>query len=404
MNFSDKSQFLKPSPTLALAQRAKELQAGGADVISLAVGEPDWPSFPEVIAAAKSALESDYTKYTAAAGIPELKTAIAEQTFKETGIKYAANQIAVGAGAKYAIFAVLQVILNKGDEVLIPTPSWVSYPTMVELAGGVPKFVRCSREQRFNITADLLAKNISSKTKAVMICSPNNPTGISYSTNELKQIIEVFRANPNLWIISDDIYKRLIFNSKEDLNQAPHILQLAPDLADRVIITNSVSKSCSMTGWRVGWAIGPAKLITYVGDFFSQSTSNVCSIAQKAAIAGLNSAAVHLPNVNSMLKKRMNCFLDELGNQTRFDVNLPDGAFYLWLGVSSFFGKVHKKSQIKINNSKDLAMVILEHHGIAAVPGAEFGDDDYLRLSIAANETVLKKAAQRLKEFNEGVS
>ena len=299
---SKKAQSLKPSPTLALAAKAKELQAQGKDMISLTVGEPDWPTFKVAAEAGLLAIQNGLTKYTAANGILELRKAVAEETSRLLGIQFQAKEVVIGSGAKFLIYGTLAMLLDSEDEVLIPSPYWVSYPTMTELAGGKPKIIDCGKSDNFKLTPQTFRKAVTKKTKVLILCSPSNPTGLMYTRKELGALAEVLNENPQIFILSDDIYNRLIFG---DEKVAPHLLHVAPQLKDRLIVINGASKSYSMTGWRLGWALGPEKLISALGDFVSQTTSNASSIAQYAALEALTNGEPELQETVAKLKKKM---------------------------------------------------------------------------------------------------
>jgi aspartate aminotransferase len=405
MELSRRAQALKPSPTLAMANKARELQAQGHDVVSLTVGEPDWPTFQSANRAAIQAIEAGFTKYTAAAGIPELRTEIATQASEELNVKYTPAQVIVGSGAKFVIYALLQMLINEGDEVLIPSPYWVSYPTMAELAGGKPVIIDCGIEQNFKMTAEQLSRAITPKTKALIFSSPSNPTGVLYTKEEWARLAAVLKKNPHVTIISDDIYDRLVFQSvckdlvrnKADICRAPHILDVAPELKGQVVIVNGASKTYSMTGWRVGWALGSEKLMKVTADFLSQSTSNVASISQKAVLAALQNGSLELIQAVDKLEAKRNRMIKKFDTLKYFKVIPPDGAFYFWARVDSCFGKTAQGQ--KIQNSKDLADLLLEKYFVATVPGIEFGTEGYLRLSIAASDQQLDKAFERFQKF-----
>jgi len=438
MMLSNRAQSLKPSPTLAMANRARELQAAGVDVVSLAVGEPDWPSYPEAVEAGIQALQSGFTRYTAAHGIVELREAIAVQTTKELGLSYSAGDVAVATGAKYALFSALQILINPGDVVLIPAPYWVSYPVMAELAGARCVEIPSTVENNFKIQAEQLETAIQEakgRAKVLMFCSPNNPTGIAYSAAELRAIAAVVKKYPELVVLSDDIYNRLIFSDSpalfgggsgavagagtpvgagvgagaqsagalagQAIRLAAHLLHVAPELRNQVIVVNSVSKSCAMTGWRVGWALGPKSFIQPLSDFLSQSTSNICSIAQKAAVRAVQVQDQKLPEVLGMLEARRKIFSEGLGKVQGLKVYAPDGAFYLWVGVQGWIGKKHARFQKTLSDSKLVSEALLEAAGLAVVPGVEFGMEGYLRLSLAASETNLRKATERMAQFSK---
>lgn len=393
---SKRAQALKPSPTLAMANRARELQAQGKDIVSLTVGEPDWATFPAANEAGIQAIQLGFTKYTAAHGIIELRQEIAKQYSELLGVNYSANDVVVGCGAKYILFAGMMMWLDPGDEVLIPTPYWVSYPTMVELAGGIPKFIECDESTNFKLTPQKLKKSISTKTKCLLIASPSNPTGIQYTKEELQKLSEIIKEFPKLKIISDDIYNRLLFSNEK---MSPHLLHVAPELRDRTFVVNGVSKTYSMTGWRVGWGLGPAELMKPMADFLSQTTSNVSSISQKASLAALQNCDPDLEVARKNLKSKKELFLESLNKIKNIKAIPPDGAFYIWLDVRKLLGQVHKPSNSRIHNSKELCEALLNHHFVATVPGIEFGAEGYLRLSFVTSEANLMKAAERIQEF-----
>ncbi|GIL16793.1 MAG: aminotransferase [Oligoflexia bacterium] len=394
---SKRAQCLKPSPTLAMAAKAKELQSQGQDVISLTVGEPDWATFPAIAEAGIQAIKDGFTKYTVAHGIPELRAAVAQDTNRFLKTSYQANDVVIGTGAKYIIYAALQMLVDPGDEVIVPAPYWVSYPTMAELAGAKVIVPACDEKSRFKMTAEVFRKAITPKTKVLIHCSPSNPTGIQYTEDELKELAQVLRENPHVYVISDDIYNRLVFH-KESL--APHLLLVAPDLKDRVVVVNGASKSYSMTGWRVGWALGPQELIKVMADFISQSTSNVASMSQRAALVGLQKCDPDISAAVEELKKKKDFFMTGLNQISNLKVIPPDGAFYIWLDVQGCIGKKHSSSGRVIRGSKDIAEILLEKHLMATVPGAEFGTEGYIRLSFATSQKNIEKSIQRFQEFS----
>lgn len=411
---SQRAQLLKPSPTLAMANKARELSAQGHDVVNLTVGEPDWATFEVASRAGIEAIQKGMTKYTPAAGIPELRQAIASAFSKELGVDYKASQVIVGVGAKFVIYALLQMLLNPGDEVVIPAPYWVSYPAMAELAAGVVKVIECGEKENYKLSAAALKKNISEKSKVLILCSPSNPTGLLYSREELSALAEVIRQFPNLIVISDDIYNRLVFTGE----MAPHLLNVAPDLKDRVIPVNGASKSYSMTGWRIGWALGPQELMTAVADFLSQSTSNVATPSQMAALAAIEKGEPELKKTVQKLNQKCQWMLGELKKMKFIKVIPPDGAFYFWLDVRDLIGKTYRAADSgsgnagsgsggsgsgggskKIQSAKDVTQILLEDYFVVLVPGEEFGSNGYIRLSFASAEENLKKGLTRLHEF-----
>lgn len=396
---SSRARLLKPSPTLAMANRARELQATGKDVISLTVGEPDWPTLPSAAKAGIQAIESGFTKYTAAHGIPELRKALRPWILEETGIDYSDAEIAVGSGAKFVIAAALQMIVDPGDEVLIPSPYWVSYPVMAELAGGVPRIIECGEADGFKLTPERLKAALTPKSKVLILCSPSNPTGIAYSEAEWKALAEVLKAAPNLIVISDDIYNRLMLNGNLI---APHLLKAAPELRDRTLVVNGASKAFSMTGWRVGWVAGPTQILKPLADFFSQTTSNPASISQMATLAAIRNGREEIATAVAELKKRYISGEKALQKVPGLVVVPAQGAFYFWVDVRSWFGKTDPNGK-KLVGSKDVAEALLDQALLATVPGAEFGTEGYLRLSFAIQEARFLEATLRLKKFAESL-
>ncbi|WP_415062202.1 pyridoxal phosphate-dependent aminotransferase [Bdellovibrio sp.] len=394
MQLSKRAQNLKTSPTLFLVAKAKELAAQGHDVISLTVGEPDWATFKAPSEAGIEAIQKGITKYTPASGTIELRKAICEKIKEELSFQYSPKEISVASGAKYIIFAALQMLCSPGDEVIVATPYWVSYPTMIELADGVPHIVECGETEHFKITAEKLEKAINAKTRAFLFCSPSNPTGLQYSAEELKALAEVLRKHPQVAIISDDIYNRLVFDGSK---VAPHILQVAPDLRDRTVLVNGGSKAYSMTGWRIGWAAGPEKLITAMADYQSQSTGSPSSIAQYALMAALKNSEGDIQGVVAKLIARKNSGLKELATIPQFKVAEPQGAFYFWVDIKACLGKTYQGRVIR--TSKDFCDILLDKFFVATVPGVECGTEGFMRLSFAVSEETMKRAIERMRDF-----
>ena len=395
MKLSKRSQALKPSATLALATKAKELKAEGHNVISLSVGEPDWDSFDVAKSAGIKAIEEGFTKYTPASGTPELRKAIAEQTSKDLGLEYKATDVTVSAGGKYVIYSALQTLIDDGDEVVIPAPYWVSYPDQVGLAGGTPVIVACGRETNFKMSAAMLKAAINPKTKLVIFNSPSNPTGVMYSEAELKEIAEVLKANSHVYVLSDDIYNRLIF----DGDLAPHLLKVAPELKDRVLVVNGASKTYSMTGWRCGWALGNEKWIKAMTSFQSQSTSGASSITDRAVTAAITEGGPELEASLKELKRRRDFVVETFNKISGIEVGVPDGAFYIWPNIENHFGKSYEGK--KIETSADFSQALLEDQKVVAVPGSAFGLDGHLRISYALNDESMQEAADRIQTFVE---
>ncbi len=397
---SNRGLALKPSPTLAMANRARELLLKGSPVISLTVGEPDWPTLVCAQEAGIQAIKAGKTKYTPAHGTPELRKALIPWIKEETGQTYADNEIVVGTGAKFVIAAALQMLVNPGDEVIIPTPYWVSYPVMSELAGGVSKIVNCGPSENFKLTAAALEKSINLKTKVLILCGPSNPTGIAYSKQELKDLSVVLMKHSQVMIISDDIYNRLMLDGS---GLAPHILQVEPGLRDRTLCVNGASKAFSMTGWRIGWAAGPASVMKVMADYLSQTTSNPCSISQAATLAAIEQGKPELQDKVQELARRCELGLGALGKVPGLKVTKPDGAFYFWVDVSNWFGKTHGSTGKRLQNSKDVAELLLDHSYLATVPGVEFGAEGYLRLSFATSEKNFSDACQRMNDLSSSL-
>lgn len=397
---SKRALNLKSSPTLALVAKAKELQSQGHNVISLTVGEPDWPTYKVAADAGINAIQKGFTKYTAANGTVELRKAIATRTEADLGFTYnPAKEIAVTSGAKYAIFTALQCLCDPGDEVIIHSPYWVSYPAMAELADAVPKIVDCKAEHNFKLSASRLEQAITSKTKVFLFCSPSNPTGFVYSEEELKAMAEVLKKHPRVMVISDDMYNRLMLNGTAI---APHLLQVAPELRERTILINGGSKAYSMTGWRIGWAMGPEKVIKAIGDYASQSTGAPSSIAQAAAEQALLHSEADIKNTIELLKSRLDVALARMAQIKDLRVYKPDGAFYLWINVEKFLGRKYKGEAV--TSSAQFGKIYLEDYHVATVPGEEFGEPGYMRLSFATETEKFNEAMNRLEKMIDQLS
>lgn len=391
---SKKAQKLKTSPTLFLVSKAKELEAKGHDVISLTVGEPDWPTYPMAAEAGIEAIRVGFTKYTAAQGTIELRKAILQRTKLDLNLDYTIQEVTVTSGAKFAIFAALQVLCDPQDEVIIHSPYWVSYPAMAELADAVPRIITCTEKDNFKLTAEALEKNITAKTKVFLFCSPSNPTGFVYTAAELTALSEVLRRNPRVHIITDDMYHRLMFDGSK---RAPHILDVALDLKDRTIVINGGSKAYSMTGWRIGWAMGPQKIIKALGDYASQSTGAPCSISQAAVLPALIDGEPNIENTNKILKQRLAIALETFKSIPEFKVFEPQGAFYLWVDIQKVLGKSF--DGVKVDSSQEFGRILLEKFFVSTVPGEEFGNPGYLRLSFAIESERMVEAIGRIKDL-----
>ena len=384
---------IKPSPTLAVTARAAELRASGRDIIGLGAGEPDFDTPDHIKAAAIAAIQAGQTKYTAVDGTPALKTAIINKFQRDNGLIYSPDQILVSCGGKQSFYNLVQALLNPGDEVIIPAPYWVSYPDMVLLADGKPVELYAGIEQHFKITPAQLEAAITHKTRLFVINSPSNPTGIAYSADELKALGEVLRKHPNIVIATDDMYEHILWTADPFVN----ILNVCPDLAARTIVLNGVSKAYSMTGWRIGYAGGPAELIKAMKKVQSQSTSNPASISQAAAEAALSGDQSCVAHMLKAFKERHDYLVGALNDLPGFSCLPGDGTFYAFPNVQGVIDKLRD-----INNDVELCEKLLNEANIALVPGSAFGAPGHVRLSFATSLEVLKKAISRLQKFLNG--
>lgn len=396
---SKKARALKPSPTLAIAAKAKELAAQGHHVISLSVGEPDWDTYGFVKEAGIKAIQSGQTKYAPSNGTPALRQAIAQYTKKQLGIEFKPAEVTVSAGAKFILFSALQVLCDPGDEVIIPAPYWVSYPTMAELVDGVPVIASSDHTTGFKANAAQIEKCITSKTKVLLLNSPNNPTGAMYSKSEIAEIAKMLERHPKIVVISDDIYNQLVFNGQK---LAPHLLQASPVLKDRVVLVNGASKSFSMTGWRLGWAVGPESVITAMSNYQSQTVSCAAPFTQAAALAALQGSDAELVENLGKLKARRDLFVTALRQVPGWNAEMPDGAFYVWADVRALLGQYYKGRAVE--STSVLAAMLLEDQKVAVVPGNESGLEGYLRLSFAVSEQDLNEAVKRIRDFTAGLT
>lgn len=393
IKLAKRAQLLKPSPILMLAARAGEMKAAGQDVISLSIGEPDWSTYDRIKKAAIASIEKNQTKYTPPAGIPDLRKAIAAQATADLGMPFDFSEVTVSSGAKFVLFAALQAMVDPGDEVILVAPFWASYTTMVELADGFPRIAVCDEASDFKLTPKILEAAITPKTKVLLLNSPSNPTGKTYSRDELKAIADVLRKHPQIAVISDDIYNRLCFTEK----LAPHLLQVAPDLRPRVVSLNGASKSYAMTGWRLGWAFGPKAVITAMSNYQSQSVSCASAPSQYGALEGVKNGDDDVAQTVETLKDKRDFLLAELAKIPGLKTTVPEGAFYLWVGIKPYLGKSYKGAPL--HGSAELCGALLEDKLVAAVPGVEFGLEGYLRLSYALEKEKGREAIQRLGSF-----
>jgi aspartate aminotransferase len=384
---------VKPSATIAVTNKARELKAAGRDVIGLGAGEPDFDTPDNIKAAAISAINTGKTKYTAVDGIPELKEAICAKFKRENGLDYAPNQITVGTGGKQVLYNALVATINPGDEVIIPTPYWVSYPDMVLLAGGEPVIVEADKST-FKITPEALEAAISRRTKWLIFNSPSNPSGAAYTEAELKALTEVLVRNPHVWVMTDDMYEHLVYDDFKFTTPA----QVEPSLYDRTLTVNGVSKAYAMTGWRIGYAGGPADLIKAMAKVQSQSTSNPCSIAQWAAVEALNGTQDFIPKNNEVFKGRRDLVVSMLNQAQGLHCPVPEGAFYVFPSCAGTIGKTAPSGKV-IETDEDFVTELLETEGVAVVQGSAFGLGPNFRISYATSTEALEAACTRIQRF-----
>lgn len=392
IRIADRVKTLKPSATLAIDAKAKSLIKQGVEVINLSIGEPDFDTPSYIKEACKKALDESFTKYVPSQGIPSLREAICEVLKKDYGFDYGPEEVLVTSGAKQAIFNLLLALVNPGDEVLVLSPYWVSYPPMIEIAQGIPVIVSSTLEERFEPSLEKIEKAFSSKTVGIILNSPSNPTGLIYSEKFLRGLAEIVKKF-NIWVLSDDIYDKLRFDFKAPQN----ILSVAQELRDRIFIVNGVSKTYAMTGWRVGWLIGPKEVIKICTDIQGQSTSHATSFAQKAAEIALKGPQEEVEKACRIFAKRAKLICELFSNIPEMKFIPPQGAFYLFVKISSFYEKKTPQGK-KIENSVDFAEFLLDYARVAVVPGSAFGNDEFIRFSFANSEENLEKAYLRIKE------
>lgn len=390
---------VKPSPTLAVTTKAKELKAQGVDVVDLGVGEPDFPTPKHICDAAKAALDRGETKYVPVAGTLAFRQAICGKLKRENNLDYTPDEITVNCGGKGTLYNLFIATVDEGDEVVIPAPYWVSYPDMVRLAGGTPVFVTGHEENGFKITPDDLEKAITPKTKWFVLNSPSNPSGAAYSREELRALADVLARHENVWIVSDEIYEHIVYDGFKSYS----IAAVAPELKNRTLTVNGLSKSFSMTGWRVGYAAGPVEVIKAMNKVQSQSTSHAVSFCQSAGVVALNSPMDFLAERNATFKARRDMVAAKLNDVKGMSCRTPEGAFYLYPSVAGCIGKKTPDGKV-IENDTDFSSALLEAEGVAVVPGVAFGLSPYFRLSYATSTEALEKACERIKRFCESLS
>ena len=391
---ADRLNRISPSQTIAISSKARALKAAGRDIIGLSAGEPDFDTPDHIKKAAIDAINQGDTKYTDVAGTPALRRAVAAKFLRDSGIDYKPEEIIVSTGGKQVIFNAMLATVQAGDEVIIPTPCWVSYPDIVALAEGTPVFVPCSQNNGFKLRAEDLEAAITAKTKWFFLNSPSNPTGAAYSAEELRPICDVLLKHPDVWVFTDDIYEKLTY----DDFQPATIVQVEPRLRGRTITMNGCSKAYAMTGWRIGFCGAPVELIKAMDKLQSQSTSNTSSISQAAAVAALNGPEDALREMVKVYKQRRDLVVDMLNQAAGITCAKPEGAFYVFPGMQGCIGKTTPKGT-KINNDEDFVTALLDEEGVAAVHGAAFVYPGHFRISYATSTEALREACARIQRF-----
>ncbi|WOF98136.1 pyridoxal phosphate-dependent aminotransferase [Segatella copri] len=387
---SDRLNRLAPSATLAMSQKSSEMKAQGIDVINMSVGEPDFNTPDNIKQAAKKAIDENYSRYSPVPGYPDLRKAIVAKLKNENGLEYTTNEVIVGTGGKQCVCNAVLALVNPGDEVIIPAPYWVSYPQMVKLAGGTPVIVNTGFDQDFKMTAEQLENAITEKTKMLILCSPSNPTGSVYSKEELAALAEVLKKHPEVFVLADEIYEHINYIGKH------HSIAQEPGMKEQVIIANGVSKAYAMTGWRIGFLAGPEWIIKGCNKLQGQYTSGTCSVSQKAAEAAYTLDQSAVEEMRVAFERRRNLIVKLAKEVPGLEVNMPQGAFYLFPKCNSYFGKSNGVKTI--NNSTDFAMYLLEEAHVATVGGDAFGDPDCFRMSYATSDENIVEAIKRIKE------
>lgn len=387
---SDRLQRLAPSATLAMSQKSSEMKAQGIDVINLSVGEPDFNTPDHIKAAAKKAIDDSYSRYSPVPGYPDLRKAIVDKLKNENGLEYGMNEILVSNGAKQSVCNTVMALVNDGDEVIIPAPYWVSYPQMVKLAGGVPVIVNAGFEQNFKMTPEQLEAAITPKTRLLIMCSPSNPTGSVYSKDELEGLAEVIKKHEDMFVLADEIYEHIIYTGRHE-----SIAQF-DGMKERTIVVNGVSKAYAMTGWRIGFIAAPEWIVKGCNKLQGQYTSAPCSVSQKAAEAAYTSSQACVEEMRQAFHRRRDLIVKLTSEIPGLEVNVPEGAFYVFPKCSSFFGK--SDGETTISSSTDFALYLLEKGHVATVGGDAFGDPDCFRMSYATSEDNIVEAMKRIKE------
>ena len=394
IKLSERICRIGPSPTLAITAKAKQMQAQGLKIISLAAGEPDFDTPQYIKDTAVAALKDGFTKYTPASGTGELKETIIEKLRKDNRVEYNPKEIIVSCGAKHSLFNIMQVLCDEGDEVIIPAPYWVTYPAQVKLAGGNPVILPTLEERKFKLSAELLRRVINEHTKILILNSPSNPTGMVYTKGELEELKEVCLEN-KLWVISDEIYEKIIYDGVKHYS----IASLGKDIQDKTLVVNGLSKTYAMTGWRLGYAAGPREIVQAMSNLQSQSTSNPTSFVQKAAVTALSDSQGEkiIAGMVDSFRQRRDFLVKELNKWKKVHFLVPQGSFYLFLDISEYFGTSYQGPTI--NSSAQLSQYLLEKAQVAVIPGSAFGEDQYIRISFANSLENIKEALNRIKKF-----
>ena len=390
VQLSNRLNRLAPSATLVMSQKSNEMKAQGIDVINMSVGEPDFNTPDHIKNAAKKAIDDNFSRYSPVPGYLDLRVAIAEKLKNENGLDYSVNEVLVSNGAKQSVCNTVMALVNEGDEVIIPAPYWVSYPQMVKLAGGEPVIVEAGFEQDFKMTPQQLEAAITSKTKMIILCSPSNPTGSVYSSSELEALAEVIKKHEDLFVLADEIYEHINYTGKHS-----SIAQVE-GMKDRTIIVNGVSKAYAMTGWRIGYIAAPEWIVKGCNKLQGQYTSGPCSVSQKAAVEAYVASQDCVEEMRKAFERRRNLIVELAKDIPGLEVNVPQGAFYLFPKCSSFFGKTDGTTVI--NNSTDFALYLLEKAHVATVAGDAFGDPDCCRMSYATSDENIREAMRRIKD------
>jgi aspartate aminotransferase len=391
---ADTLSRVKPSATIMMTQKARDLKAKGRDVISLSVGEPDFDTPDNIKQAGIEAIRRGETKYTPVAGIPQLREAIARKFKRENELDYKPSQTIVGTGGKHVIFNALMATVNPGDEVIVVAPYWVSYPEMVGLCGGTPVIIEAGMEHGFKLQPEVLERAITPKTKWIILNSPSNPSGAAYSWDEMKRITDVLVRHPHVWVLTDDMYEHLTYGDFTFVTPA----QVEPNLYERTLTMNGVSKSYAMTGWRIGYAAGPEKLIKAMDFVQGQQTSGACSIAQWASVEALDGPQDHLTVFKKAFEERRDLVVSMLNQATGLKCPKPEGAFYVYPSCAETIGKTTKSGK-QIETDEDFVTELLEQEGVAAVHGSAFGLGPNLRISYATSNELLEEACRRIQRF-----